>query len=235
MRGPLLAIALLAALAVARSTIAGEPDKDGGAGADAHDAGSPARVRLDGPKLEALLAEIARARKDVKTLRASFVQERRLALLSTTVRSTGELVCASRRAEALGERLRWDLAPPDDIVYFIGPEGLSYKTKASSATLPARADRVAGALRDLRALLGGDLGALRERYALDAARGDADVEITGVAKDKSASIRSFALVLDKGLVAPVRARLVEGKSDGIELSFSNVMVNVAVDPARLRP
>lgn len=200
------------------------------AGAGASDAGGPdAREGLDGPRLDALLAEIARARRDVKTLRASFTQERRITLLAATVTSRGELTVAAP------DRLRWDLAPPDDVVYFVGPEGLSYRTKRSSATVPAAGANVARALGDLRALLAGDLGALRERYVLSAARGPADVEIAGEARDEAASIRAFTLLLDKGLVVPLRARLLEGKRDSVDLVFTNAVVNGPVDPARLRP
>jgi len=94
---------------------------------------------------------------------------------------------------------------------------------------------VARALGDVRALLTGDLAALRERYTLAASRSATDVEISGAAKDKNASVRSFTLVLDKGLVVPIRSRLIEGKSDSIDLVFSNVVVNGPVDAARLRP
>ena len=93
-------------------------------------------------------------------MRASFTQERKLTLLATTVKSTGEL------AYVAPERLRWELAPPDDIVYLIGPEGLSYRTKSSHATVPQAGANIAKALSDLRALLGGDLAQLRERYVL---------------------------------------------------------------------
>jgi outer membrane lipoprotein-sorting protein len=196
---------------------------------EATDAGASAREKLEGSKLDAALGEISRARKDVKTLRAAFTQERRITLLATSVKSRGELTFAAP------ERLRWDLAPPDDIVYFVGPEGLSYKTKSSSATVPASGANVARALGDLRALLTGDLGALRERYVLSGSRSAADVEIAGTAKDKAASVKAFTLVLEKGLVHPIRARLVEGKNDSIELTFSNVVVNGPVDAARLRP
>lgn len=193
--------------------------------AHAQDAGAPAREKVE--KIEPLLGEIAKARKDVKTLKASFTQERRIGLLSATVKSRGELTFAAP------DRLRWDLAPPDDVVYFVGPEGLSYKTKSSTATMPAGGANVGRALGDLRALLGGDLAALRDRYDLTATRSPNDVEITGTAKDKNASVRAFTLVLDKAI--PIRARLVENKSDRIDLVFSNVVVNGPVDPARLRP
>ncbi|MBN9167664.1 MAG: hypothetical protein BGO98_12330 [Myxococcales bacterium 68-20] len=193
------------------------------------DAGAPAREQLEGPKLDGLLAEIGKARKGVKTLRAAFTQERRITLLATSVKSRGELTFAAP------DRLRWDLAPPDDVVYFIGPEGLAYKTKTSTATVPTGGANVARALGDVRALLTGDLAALRERYTLAASRSATDVEISGAAKDKNASVRSFTLVLDKGLVVPIRSRLIEGKSDSIDLVFSNVVVNGPVDAARLRP
>ena len=192
------------------------------------DAGAP-REKLEGAKLDELLADVAKARKDVKTLRAAFTQDRRITLLATSVKSRGELLFGAP------DRLRWDLAPPDDVVYFIGPEGLTYRTKSSSATVPAGGANVARALGDVRALLTGDLAALRERYTLTASRTATEVEIAGAAKDKNASVKSFTLVLDKGLVVPRRARLLEGKNDTIDLVFSNVVVNGPVDPRRLRP
>jgi hypothetical protein len=224
---PLL-VALLVTPIVVSSTLLDRPCFAEDAGADAG-AAAP-REKLEGPKLDALFAEIAKARQNVKTLKGAFVQERRITLLATTVKSRGELTFA-----AAPDRLRWDLASPDDIVYFVGPEGLSYKTKTSSTTVPAAGANVARALGDLRALLTGDLGALRERYVLAASRSPNDVEVTGVAKDKAASVRSFSLLLDRGLTVPIRSRLVEGKTDSIDLVFSNVVVNGRVDPASLRP
>jgi outer membrane lipoprotein-sorting protein len=187
------------------------------------------RVRLEGASLDALLADIAKTRKTMKSLRANFTQERKLSLLATTVKSTGELIYLAP------ERLRWELAPPDDVIYFVGPEGLSYKTKSSRATLPAQGANVARALTDVRALLGGDLASLRDRYTLAGSRGPNDVEVSGAAKEKTASVRAFSLFLDKGLIVPTRARLLEGKSDTIDLVFSNATVNGPVDPAQLKP
>jgi outer membrane lipoprotein-sorting protein len=198
----------------------------------------PAREKIEGAKLDSLLADIAKARKETKTMKASFTQDRKITLLATTIKSKGEL------QSQLPDRLRWDLAPPDDIVYFVSPEGLSYKTKSSSATVPASGANVARALGDLRALLTGDLSALKDRYVLEASRGPApsqDIEINGTARPQqdpkapSASVRAFTLVLDKNLVTPIRARLVEGKTDSVDLTFSNVILNAPIDPARLKP
>lgn len=189
--------------------------------------------KVEGAAFDELLTSIATARKNTKSLRASFTQERKITLLATTVRSKGELLAA------LPDRLRWDLAPPDDIVYFVGPEGLAYKTKSSSASVPASGAKVGRALGDLRALLTGDLARLRDRYVLegfkDAATGQVEIRGTLKPTDGAGGVRAFALVLDKGLVIPLRARLVEGKNDSVELTFTNVVVNGPVNAASLRP
>lgn len=198
---------------------------DGGAPAPAVDAGE----RLEGAKLDALLADIAKARKGVRTMKAGFVQERKLTLLATSVKSTGELAYVDP------DRLRWELYAPDDIVYFIGPEGLSYRTRSSKATVPQAGANVSRALADLRALLGGDLALLKDRYLLSGSRGAADVEIAGVARDRTANVRGFTLALDKTLVIPLRTRLLEGKSDTIDITFSNAQLNIPIDPATMRP
>ena len=216
--------AFAASLALATAAL-----RSSGARADAGAPPSPERERLEGERLDALLADVARTRKGVRTLRSAFTQERTLALLATSVKSTGQL------AFVAPDRLRWELAKPDDIVYFVGPEGLSYRTRSSRATVPAQGASVAKALGDVRALLGGDLAALRARYVLGASRGPADVEVTGTAKDPKASVKSFVLVLDRTLSLPVRARLVEGKSDAIEITFSRPEINVPVDPATMKP
>lgn len=196
----------------------------------AGDAGAPPpTAKLDGAQLDALLAEIARARRGLRTLRARFTQDRKIRLLATTVRSTGELFYVAP------DRLRWELAPPDDVIYWIGPEGLSYRTRSSKGTMPAGAANVARTLGDVRALLTGDLGSLRQRYELSGARGEGDVTLEGTARDPAASVRAFSLALDKRLVVPLRARLVEGKNDTIDLAFSDAKADAPIDPALMRP
>src|SRR5271169_4811635 len=102
-----------------------------------------------------VLARIARARASVRTLQGPFVQTRTIGLLATDVRSTGTLTMVRP------DRLRWELAPPDDVTFWIGPQGLAYRSAHGQARVPAATARVAGALDDLRALLGGDPASLR--------------------------------------------------------------------------
>lgn len=189
--------------------------------------GEEGERKLEGDELEPLLGQIAAARKNVKTLRASFTQERAMKLLATSIKSTGQLTFVAP------DRLRWELGPPDDVVYWIGPEGLSYRTRSSKATVPAGS--VVRALADLRALLGGDLGSLRQRYALSGSRTAAGATLEGAAKDKTASVRGFTLALDRSLVLPLRTRLVEGKADAIDITFSNAALDVPVAPSLMKP
>lgn len=189
----------------------------------------PRREVLEGAKLDAVLADIAKARRGLRTLRATFAQERTMKLLATSVKSTGALSFVAP------DRLRWELGPPDDVTYWVGPEGLSYKTKTSGATVPSAGANVARGLADLRAMLGGDLSSLRDRYVLTGSRSEGDVEISGAAKEKAASVRGFVLVLDKALTLPLKSRLLEGKSDAIDITFSNAAINVPIDPATMKP
>ena len=154
-------------------------------------------------ELDTLLADIAKARKNLKSMKATFTQERKLTLLATSVKSTGNL------SYLAPDRLRWELDAPDNVIYWIGPEGLSYRTKSSSATAAPKGAAIANALADVRALLTGDLAQLKDRYVLGGTRRAEEAEITGTAKDPKASVKSFVLVLGKDLSAPVRARLVE--------------------------
>lgn len=187
---------------------------------------TPARADAS---LDALLADVAKARKGMRSMKASFTQERKLTLLATSVKSTGNL------SYLAPDRLRWELDAPDDVIYWIGPEGLSYRTKSSSATAAPRGAAIANALADVRALLGGDLSALKERYVMAGSRRADDAEITGTAKDPKASVKSFVLVLGKDLTLPLRARLVEGKSDAIDITFANAQLNVPIDPVTMKP
>jgi hypothetical protein len=192
----------------------------------------PARARAeDGLDLDALLTRIARARAPVRTMQGPFTQTRTIGLLATDVRSTGTLILVRP------DRLRWELAPPDDVTFFVGPEGLAYRGPHGQGRMPAGSARVAGALDDLRTLLGGDLARLRERWDLRIVRDDAsgaEIEATARAGVPS-QVRSMRFALGPDLVRPVRALLVESERDRTLIDFGALVIDAAVDPARVRP
>lgn len=181
--------------------------------------------------LDDLLARIARARAPLRTMQGPFTQTRTIGLLATDVRSTGTLVLVRP------DRLRWELAPPDDVVFFVGPEGLAYRGPHGQAQMPAGNARIAGALDDLRTLLGGDLGKLRERWDLHLVRDDpSGAELDATPRPGVASqLKSIRFALAPDLVRPTRAVLTEGPRDRTVIEFGSLTLNVPVDPTRMRP
>src|SRR5208337_4728980 len=95
------------------------------------------RVVLAADPLDDLLARIARARAPIRTMQGPFTQTRTIGLLATDVRSTGTLVLVRP------DRLRWELAPPDQVVFFVGPEGLAYRGPHDHARMPNGNARIA--------------------------------------------------------------------------------------------
>jgi hypothetical protein len=192
---------------------------------------------FDGPVAD-LLARVAKARAPVRTLKGPFTQTRTIGLLSTDVRSVGSLTLVRP------DRLRWRLEPPDDITFWVGPEGLAYRSAHGQGRLPATSARMAGALEDLHELLGGDLSGLTHRWSLTVLRDDAtgaEIEALPRATDASSSggvaavARQLRLALGPDLVRPTRVLLVEGEHDRTVIDFGDLSVNAPVDDSSMRP
>jgi hypothetical protein len=178
--------------------------------------------------VDALFGRVARARSSVRTLQGPFTQVRTIGLLATDVKSTGTF------ALARPDRLRWELAPPDSIVFWMLPEGLAYRSAQGTGRLPSATPRIAAMLDDLRTLLGGDLSHLRGRWDLRVARDDASgAELAATARTTDAPLKSFGFTLAPDLVRPVQALLVEGPHDRTTIDFGSLQVNAPVDDARM--
>jgi hypothetical protein len=193
-----------------------------------------ARVARAEHPLEELLERIAKARAPVRTMVGPFTQTRTIGLLSTDVRSTGQMTLVRP------DRLRWELGPPDDVTFWITPEGLAFRNSHggshSEGRLPAANARLGGALDDLRTLFGGDLGRLRERWDLHAVRDDAtgaELEATPRA-GTATTLKSLRMTLAPELVRPLRAVLVEGPRDRTVIEFGVLAINEPVEEARVR-
>ena len=88
--------------------------------------------RAHADPLDDALARIAAARASLHTLVGPFTQERTISLLATSVKSQGTVYLVRP------DRLRWELEPPDDVVYWITPEGLAYRSKTGQGRVPPR-------------------------------------------------------------------------------------------------
>ncbi len=181
--------------------------------------------------LDDALAEIKAARASLKTMKGPFTQERSIGLLATKVRSTGTLTMVRP------DRLRWELAPPDDVIYWVGPEGFSYKNARGQGHLPAAAGRLASAMEDVRLILGGDLDQLKKRYDLTLASTTPD-EVSFVAIPKPVTdvhMQKILFSLGKDRSMPTKTTLIESAKDKTEITFGAMQRNVTVDPAFVRP
>ncbi|MEO8878441.1 MAG: outer membrane lipoprotein carrier protein LolA [Polyangiaceae bacterium] len=182
--------------------------------------------------LEDALAEVKVARASMKTMKGPFSQERTIGLLSAKVKSTGTLTMVRP------DRLRWELAPPDDIVYWVGPEGFSYKSPRGQGHVPGAAARLASAMEDVRLVLGGDLDQLRTRYDLTLVSKTPE-EVSFMAMPKAASgdlhLQKILFSLGKDRAMPTRATLVEAAKDKTDIVFGTMQRDIAIDPAFIRP
>ena len=179
--------------------------------------------------LDDALARIAKARAPLKTLVGPFTQERTIGLLSTSVKSHGTLTLVRP------DRLRWELAPPDDVVYWITPEGLAYRSKSGQGRVSGAQARLASSLDDLRTLLGGDLGKLRTRYdlkLLSDKEGETTFEATPRDPAMPLKLLRFGVAADGA--TPRFAELFEGGRDKTRIEFGALQRDVPVDPAVVR-
>lgn len=186
--------------------------------------------------LDDLLKRIAEARRELKTLRADFVQTRTIGLLATEVKSKGRLTLA------MPDRLRWDLLPPDDVTYWLGPKGLTMKNSEGIKTIgKSAAGRFAAVLDDLRVMLGGDLRRLRKRYTLSVEDEKGKSVITAIPKGKpepgsvKKQIRRLVLVTDPKKALVERVTIVEQNGDQSVIAFDDFVKNAPVKKADVTP
>jgi len=189
------------------------------------------REATAGATLDDLVARIAKARAPVRTLRGRFDQTRTIGLLASEVRSRGTITLVRP------DRLRWDLDPPDDVTFWMGPQGLAYRTTHGRGRLPDAKAGVVRALEDLRALLGGDLLKLRERWLLRVLRDDASgAELDAASREPvDGELRSLRLTLAADLVQPRRVELIESANDRTSIEFGVLARNLPVDDALMQP
>jgi hypothetical protein len=182
-------------------------------------------------RLDQALKEIAKARATVTSLTGPFTQDRTIGLLAAKVRSTGTLTLVRP------DRLRWELAPPDEAVYWILPEGLAYKSKVGQGRVEGGGDKIAAALDDLRVLLSGDLARLRARYDLSGTCSGADPVVFQATPraGQATTVRKISFSLAADLVSPKSVVILEGARDKTEITFGPMQKNVPIDPARMQP
>ncbi len=192
-------------------------------------------VALAGPALadgtDDSLAKVKKAREGLKTLVAKFKQVRRIGLLADEVKSEGELTLV------MPDKLRWELFAPDDIVYWVTPSGVAYKSKGKKAA-EAPAGAFGTLLPDMIKFLGGDMAGLKSHYDMEA-KDESDGAVSIVAKPKVDEIKKHLKKLTMRTNADrwgiARVVIEEPKGDSSTIDFMTNQRNVDVPADKMDP
>jgi len=177
-------------------------------------------------------AEIKKARGNVKTLVASFTQERTIGLLSSTVKSEGEMTLVRP------DKLRWELKSPDAVVYWITPEGFAFSTANGGANVSKTAAKKFGdVLGDLLIFMGGDLDQLKARYDFTVPNKKDGVTLRAIPKSEEVKkvVKSLEIVVGADLWSVKKITLEEKGGDKSVITFSKVTKDAKVDDAKMKP
>ena len=190
--------------------------------------GRPAAADAVGDVLE----KITEARKDIKTLQAPFEQTRSIGLLASDVVSTGKLWIVRP------DRLRWDLFEPDNVTYWIGPEGLSMANKDGVVKIPkASATKFAAVLADLMIMLGGDVKKLRKRYNMSVKTDGESFTLSAkpIEKNTRKHINKLRLTCDGDASVIRKVEIIEKNDDSSVIVFGDYIKNEEIDPEKMKP
>ncbi len=181
---------------------------------------------------DALLAEIAAARKPIKSLIAKFKQTRVIGLLATPVDSKGQLTMV------LPDRLRWDLFPPDEVTYWVSPAGIAYRAGKDKKATKAPADAFGAALTDLLAFLGGDLASLKSRYSFSARKekdGSIDVVAVVTHAELKKTLKQLRLITNPEKWGVAKVVMDEPKGDSSTIVFEPNQKDAKIPAADMAP
>ena len=177
-------------------------------------------------------AEIKKAREKLKTMVATFTQERTIGLLSSTVKSEGEMTLVRP------DKLRWELKSPDAVVYWITPEGFAFSTASGSANVSKTAAKKFGdVLSDLLIFMGGDLDKLKERYDFTVPSKKDGVVLKAVPKSEEVKkiLKSLELSVAADLWTVKKIVIEEKGGDRSVITFTKVTKDTKVDDSRMKP
>lgn len=188
-------------------------------------------ARADG--VSDALDKIAAARSSVKSIVSPFTQVRTIGLLGSEVTSKGEATVVRP------DKLRWEVSPPDALVYWVLPEGLYMQSGSSAKAVkaPPNAGHLGGVLADVLTFVGGDMRKLADRYDLSVDSTDGGIGLTARPKsDETRKVLSrVQLKTTPDLWAISRFAIEEASGDTSVITFGEAKRDTAVDPAKLKP
>lgn len=218
-RSPVLG-ALAAAAVLAASARAGPGD------GDAARLPGMGRVSVPAEGVEQRLRELGRAQAAIRTLRAHFVQEKRVAIVRGSLRSSGTFVLDKRGLIA------WDVKEPEPMRVRIGADGVFADGKRVGEAAPSGLSP-APILRSFTALFGGVSEGITRDF--DAALAGRDrLRLVPRSPELAKWVRSIELRFDERGV-PVEVRFDEPGGDSTEIRFTDVVLNPKLEPSEVSP
>lgn len=178
------------------------------------------------------LSEMKKAREKLKTLVASFTQERTIGLLSSTVKSEGEMTLVRP------DKLRWELKSPDAVTYWVTPEGFAFSTANGSANVSKTAAKKFGdILNDLLVFMGGDLETLKSRYDFTVPSKKDGVTLHAVPKTEEVKkiVKSLELQVASDMWTVKKITIEEKGGDKSVITFTKVTKDAKVEDAKMKP
>lgn len=195
-------------------------------------AGALASVPARADDVADTFAEIKKAREKVKTLVATFTQERTIGLLSSTVKSEGEMTLVRP------DKLRWELKSPDAVTYWITPEGFAFSTANGAANVSKTAAKKFGdVLNDLLVFMGGDLDTLKSRYDFTVPSKKDGVTLRAIPKTEEVKkiVKSLEISVGADLWTVKKITIEEKSGDKSVITFTKVTKDTKVDDAKMKP
>lgn len=192
---------------------------------------SPSIARADDVK--GALDDLAKARANLKSLVAPFVQTRQIGLLATEVKSRGELTLVRP------DKLRWELLPPDATTYWITSSGVYFRSGSSgkATKAPAGAGAMSLVLGDIMTFMGGDLSTLSSRYDLTVPSRDGGITLVAVPKspELKKALARLEIKTTPELWGMSRVTMDEASGDKSVIEFGKSERDTAVDPKKMEP
>jgi len=187
-----------------------------------------------GGNVDETLRELGRASAGVKTLRAHFVQEKRLAIVRDVLRSAGTFVLDK------AGRIAWDVTEPERVRVVITRAGIYAGGKRVIGGPESTSSAAPAAFSPLPLLQG-----LNGVFAGLSAETAKDFEVTLVDRDRlrlrprSTEVARWVDAIELRLGGekriPVDVRLEEPGGDVTDIHFSDVVVNPALEDSAFAP
>ncbi|MGH7857015.1 MAG: LolA family protein, partial [Candidatus Binatia bacterium] len=178
------------------------------------------------PEVETYLAELADAQKEISTLRARFLQEKRLSIVRDTLRSSGTLL--------LGEdgRIAWIVEEPEPLRIVIRPDGVF----AGGKPVEAGAETLSPlpVLKRVRGLLAGLSPETLRDFEITR-EGPDGLRLVPRSPELGRWVRAIAIGLEPGRKVVRGLRLEEPEGDVTEIRFSEIELNPRLDERAFAP